>query len=112
MHHLNHNLKSLTETASKHEKTGIGLMSGTSLDGLDIALCKFKGNGLGTTFELLEFTTVPYAEDFKNEVRQVFSRKMVDLEKLCLLNAYIGNFHAELILDSLKLWNVKPEQVD
>lgn len=87
-------------------------MSGTSLDGLDIALCQFSGSGLQTQFKLLEFETMVYDEVFKNEVRQVFSKKMVDLEKLTLLNAYIGNFHGELVLKCLKKWQAKTASVD
>lgn len=112
MHHLNANLKKLLEITQKPEKLGVGLMSGTSLDGLDIALCKFTNNGLNTRFELLEFATVPYSDDFKTEVREVFSRKTVDLEKLTLLNAYIGTFHGQLVLDCLKSWNIDPVKVD
>jgi anhydro-N-acetylmuramic acid kinase len=109
---LNHNLQKLFNIAQKSEKLGIGLMSGTSLDGLDIALCRFKGNGLDTRFELLKFTTIPYKEHFKNEVHEVFSRRLVDLEKITLLNAYIGTFHGELILKALAQWNIKPAEVD
>ncbi|TWR30035.1 anhydro-N-acetylmuramic acid kinase [Mucilaginibacter pallidiroseus] len=109
---LNQNLKKLFYIAQKEEKLGIGLMSGTSLDGLDIALCSFKGSGIGTTFKLLRFTTIPYQQDFKTEVQQVFAQKQVSLEKLCLLNEYIGNFHAGLILQALKDWNINPKDVD
>jgi len=112
MHYLNTNLKKLFKIAGKPEKLGIGLMSGTSLDGLDIALCKFTNNGLNTRFELLEFKTLPYDDEFKAEVREVFSRKTVDLEKLTLLNAYIGSFHGQLVLDCLKSWNIDPNNVD
>ncbi|WP_448702107.1 anhydro-N-acetylmuramic acid kinase [Mucilaginibacter sp. AW1-3] len=112
MQQLNSNLKKLTDIALKPEKLGIGLMSGTSLDGLDIALCRFTGNGLHTQFKLHEFATLPYGDDFKNEVRKVFSKKTVDLEKLTLLNAYIGSFHGRLVLDCLKTWNIDPQQVD
>ena len=87
-------------------------MSGTSLDGLDVALCRFSGSGMQTKFELLEFETVVYDDFFKDEVRQVFSKKLVDLEKLTLLNAYIGSFHGELILQCLKKWQVKTASVD
>ncbi len=91
---------------------GIGLMSGTSLDGLDIALCKFTGAGLSTHFELVQFITIPYPDSFKQEVQQVFARRNADLEKVTLLNAYIGSYHAELILQALGQWKVDPQEVD
>ncbi|GAB3918625.1 anhydro-N-acetylmuramic acid kinase [Mucilaginibacter boryungensis] len=109
---LNHNLQHLFTIAQKPERLAIGLMSGTSLDGLDIALCRFSGHGMATKFQLLEFTTVPYQNDFKADIHQLFAKKTVDLEKLCLLNAYIGSFHAQLILKMLKQWNVAPASVD
>lgn len=108
----NQNIQNLYTIAQKSEKLGIGLMSGTSLDGLDIALCKFTGNGLDTHFELLHFITIPYKQHFKNEVHEVFSKRLVDLEKITLLNAYIGTFHGELILEALEKWNIKPADVD
>jgi anhydro-N-acetylmuramic acid kinase len=112
MAHLNKNLQHLFEAAQKTERMGIGLMSGTSLDGLDIALCSFTGTRLQTQCKLLQFVTIPYPDLFKSEVRSVFSRRQVDLEKVCLLNAYIGTYHAELILQALENWKIKPESVD
>jgi anhydro-N-acetylmuramic acid kinase len=109
---LNRNLQHLFNIAQKPERLAIGLMSGTSLDGLDIALCRFSGNGMNTKFELLQFTTIPYGDDFKIEVQQLFAKKTVDLEKLTLMNAYIGSFHADLILQALNQWHVKPADVD
>jgi anhydro-N-acetylmuramic acid kinase len=109
---LNQNLQKLFAIAQKTEKTGIGLMSGTSLDGLDIALCRFTGNGLKTVFKLLKFTTIPYKDDFKKEIQAVFARKDANLEKVCLLNAYIGTFHAELVLQAIAEWGITPDDVD
>jgi anhydro-N-acetylmuramic acid kinase len=109
---LNQNLQKLFNIAHKSTKTGIGLMSGTSLDGLDIALCSFMGSGLQTQFKLLQFTTIPYPQRFKDEVQQVFARKTADLEQVTLLNAFIGNYHGELVLEALADWGIDPDTVD
>ncbi|MCC8424976.1 anhydro-N-acetylmuramic acid kinase [Mucilaginibacter sp. UR6-11] len=112
MAQLNKNLQHLVTIAQKPARIGIGLMSGTSLDGLDIALCRFTGSGLQTQCELLQFITVPYPDFFKNEVRAIFSRRQVDLEKVCLLNDFIGDYHAGLILQALQTWQIDPAGVD
>jgi anhydro-N-acetylmuramic acid kinase len=67
---------------------------------------------LQTRFKLLEFTTIPYKEEFKKEIQHVFARRDADMEKVCLLNAYIGDFHGELVLQALANWGMKPEEVD
>ncbi|TSJ43883.1 anhydro-N-acetylmuramic acid kinase [Mucilaginibacter corticis] len=112
MAQLNKNLQHLFTIAQKPARIGIGLMSGTSLDGLDIALCQFTGSGLQTQCELLQFMTIPYQDFFKSEVRSVFSRRQVDLEKVCLLNDFIGNYHAELVLQALGQWAIDTADVD
>ncbi|MEO6251708.1 MAG: anhydro-N-acetylmuramic acid kinase [Ferruginibacter sp.] len=106
------NIQKLYDIANKPKRLIIGLMSGTSLDGLDIALCAVEGNGPGTKLELLNFETIPYAEDLKTEIRSVFSRKQVDLEKLCLLNPWIALQHAAMINTCLQKWNIKTGEVD
>jgi len=109
---MNKSIKRLSEMSEKDSRMIIGLMSGTSIDGLDVALCRIKGSGLETKVELAHFETISYSDDFRNDVRSISSKNHVDLQKLTLLNAKIGQLHAEMILDCLKLWNVEPEHVD
>ncbi len=109
---MNTNIQQLHQIAFKEERLIIGLMSGTSLDGLDIALCKCKGSGTNTTVEIVQFETVAYNNDFKQEVKSVFSKRQVDLEKLCLLNEWIALQHASMINACLKQWGVKNERID
>ncbi|OIR13134.1 anhydro-N-acetylmuramic acid kinase [mine drainage metagenome] len=109
---MNKNIDQLYRIANKKERLIIGLMSGTSVDGLDVALCNFKGNGAETEIEILFFETVAFDDDFKKEIKSVFSKRNVDLEKVCLLNAWIADRHAAIINDCLKKWNIKNGDVD
>lgn len=109
---MNKNLEKLFKIAQKEERIILGLMSGTSLDGLDLALCKFKGAGLSTAVEILHFETYPYESSFKEAIKQVFSKKTVDLELLCLLNAQIARQHAEIINQTLKKWAYTAADID
>ncbi len=109
---MNKNILHLYTVAGKSQRTIIGLMSGTSVDGLDVALCNFSGTGMNTTIELKKFETVPYDEDYKAEISSVFSKQLVDLEKLCLLNAWVAIQHGNMILRCLKKWEINPTEID
>ena len=90
----------------------IGLMSGTSLDGLDVALCRLTGHGVDTGLVLEQFATVPYDDDTRARIRQVFAREQVSLEYLTLLNPWLGNLHARMVLDCLHRWQIAAADVD
>ena len=106
------NIEELFQISNKKEKLVLGLMSGTSLDGLDIALCKIEGNGLDTKLDLLKYQTIPFSQELKNELKEIFCKEQVSLEKVCLLNAYLGKYYADLINKTLINWNVKNVDVD
>lgn len=105
-------IENLNRIAHKNSRKIIGLMSGTSLDGLDIALCDVSGNGKSTKIKLLQFATIDYDIEFKNEIKSIFSKKMIDLEKLCLLNEWIGKMHAEIINTKLSEWKINNKDID
>jgi anhydro-N-acetylmuramic acid kinase len=109
---MHQNIQNLVNVAAKQERMVVGLMSGTSMDGLDIALCSIKGSGRDTKFELKAFTTVDYTNDFKEKILSIFSKEMVALETLCLLNAWVGKQHGKMVLDALASWKIEPKAVD
>ena len=109
---MNSNIEKLYKIANQPYRLIIGLMSGTSVDGLDVALCRFSGDGIDTKIEVLYFETIPYQDDFRNEIKSVFSKRQVDLEKICLLNGWIAKQHASIILKCLQEWKVEPSSID
>lgn len=102
----------LYRIASKRKRWIIGLMSGTSFDGLDVALCRIKGNGMKTKCELVKFETVNYSNDFKEELKTIFSRRDADLERVCLLNEWVAIQHASIINQCLKNWGHSKKDID
>ena len=109
---MNPNIEALYQISGKSERTILGLMSGTSLDGLDIAVCTFLGSGTHTKLNVTHYTTIPYTEDFKAAVRKIFSIRAVDLEAVTLLNAHIARVHATMVLSALESWKLNASSID
>ncbi|GAB4126702.1 MAG: anhydro-N-acetylmuramic acid kinase AnmK [Raineya sp.] len=105
-------IEKLYQISKKHTKHIIGLMSGTSLDGLDLALCRFEGFGKATKVEVLQFQTISYTSQTKALIQEVFAKKQADLQQITLLNNFLGNLYAEMVLDCLKQWNTPLSMVD
>ena len=104
---MNQNIEKLYALARKPVRHIIGLMSGTSMDGLDVALVRIEGSGSRTKIALLNYKTVDYTEGVKDEIRKVFAKQTIDFQHLTLLNAWIGRLHGEMILSCLKKWDSK-----
>lgn len=102
----------LHELAGQKSRLIIGLMSGTSLDGLDIALCKVTGSGPSTQIELVQFETVSYTNGFKDKILNIFSKQHVSLEQLTLLNPWLATQHASMVNDAIAKWGLKNDQID
>lgn len=109
---MHKHIKQLYKIAGNPDRMIIGLMSGTSLDGLDVALCRISGQGPASSLELLEFDTIPYTREYKDKIRAVFSKRTVDLQEICLLNPWIGLSHGKMIMSCLQKWNRKARDID
>lgn len=106
------NASKLYRISQKKERKIIGLMSGTSLDGLDISLVNLEGYGFSTRFKNLHFKTVTYTDDQRKKINHIFTKSMIDLQYLTVLNEWIGRLHGEMILETLEEWGLKPDEID
>lgn len=77
----------------------IGLMSGTSLDGIDAALVDISGCGLDTKVKLIEFHTYDIPEDIKEEIRIACLNKNSSTALICSLNFKLGHLFSDAVKD-------------
>jgi len=75
----------------------VGLMSGTSLDGVDAALVEIEGEGVeDIRFRLEHWVTVPYDEARREAIHGAILAGSA--EKLCALHADLGEWFAEAVV--------------
>ncbi len=81
----------------------IGLMSGTSLDGLDICYVRFDSD---TEFEILQAETISYTSNLKNQLRNAYSFSAMDLRELDITFGYYLGEQVKLFVDKHKITNL------
>ncbi|EEK78916.1 Anhydro-N-acetylmuramic acid kinase [Bacillus cereus R309803] len=89
-----------------------GIMSGTSLDGIDVALVHIEGSGIKSKVELIHFTTVPFCDDIKKEIQQSLSIESSNVQLICSLNFKLGSCFANAVKEVCKEAKFSLKQLD
>ena len=88
-------IENLIRLREKDSRNVIGLMSGTSFDGIDACLVKITGNGLSTEIEIIEFETYPYKEEIRELIFDASKEQTGRVDKICQLNFTLGKLFAD-----------------
>lgn len=88
--------------------TAIGIMSGTSLDGTDIALCHFDEDDGHWTFQIHEAITFPYTEEWSQQLKEAHGYDGISLS---LLNTSYGHYLGKVVQKFLKQVKARPDLV-
>ena len=105
-------MKQLQTLWEKESLLVIGLMSGTSADGMDAALVEIAGHGLSTQVRPLGFVSLPYPEAIRDEILRLASGREGGSRDLCLFSFLLGQLSLEACLAVCKQAGVRPDQVD
>ncbi len=86
------------------EKIALGLMSGTSADGVSLALAGFRKH----SFRLLDYKTRPYPPPIR---KQILKGAELRANELSRLNIALGIFFAEKVQDFIKKSKISPRKI-
>lgn len=89
----------------------VGLMSGTSLDGVDTVLCEISGQDESTKVKQLYFKTYDIPESLRTKIRKCCSRELIPVDLICSLNFELGYLFADSVKSLCKDANVKLEDL-
>ena len=85
----------------------IGLMSGTSLDGIDVCLASHENNH----HELIAFRSYPYSESLKHKILKASKLDSSNVQLICSLNKELGIAYVDAILKFIEDTNTNIDDI-
>ncbi|KAJ49303.1 anhydro-N-acetylmuramic acid kinase [Clostridium tetanomorphum] len=90
----------------------VGVMSGTSLDGIDVALVKIDGYGQNSKVRLIKYIKEDMPKDVKKEIMNCCDINKSNVRDICSLNFKLGYIFADAIKKLCKEIDFPIEKVD
>ena len=81
----------------KDSKLIVGLMSGTSLDGVDAALVRIHGSGKESGVQLRRFVSLPYPSEVRDVILRVASGEPVPAGVISRLGVLLGGLYSQAV---------------
>jgi anhydro-N-acetylmuramic acid kinase len=100
-------LSRLQRAAQKDVRLVVGLMSGTSADGIDAALCRIEGNAENVKLALLAHVALPFEPELSQRIQHPGGAR-----ELCELNFELGERFADAVLMAIVRAGLRPEDID
>ena len=92
----------------KNCKTAIGMMSGTSLDGIDACLVKLDSD---YEFEILKTHSLDYPEEIRQKLLSLANNEG-SVKDVCNMDFVVGNLFAQCANELVQKSGLKKEEVD
>jgi anhydro-N-acetylmuramic acid kinase len=102
----------LSELREKKTRRIIGLMSGTSVDGITVALANITGTGNSVEIDLLGCRTYPYNAQVRERIFDLFNPGGSTVQDVCEMNFVVGEAFGEVANHLMDDLDVPRDQVD
>lgn len=106
---MTHPLAELLDRSRKPARLVVGLMSGTSADSIDAAVCRMTGQGDRVAAELLHYCEHPHDAEVR---RRVIGISGLDVRGVAELHVLVGEAFASACLATLAEAGIAPRDVD
>jgi anhydro-N-acetylmuramic acid kinase len=90
----------------------VGLMSGTSVDGIDAALIEITGDPYDGAIRLIEFENKPFPDSVKTEIFQLFHIENATVDKVGSMNVLLGELYAQAAMSVIHKAGLKLTDID
>lgn len=87
----------LEEIRSKPVRRVVGLMSGTSVDGIDAALVEIGGTDEAPEVRLVAFEDRPWPEEVRRQIFPLFRPETATVDKIGYMNFLMGEIYAQSV---------------
>lgn len=88
-----------------------GLMSGTSLDGIDAAIVEFTNLGGKHSFTLKSQLTLPYSSEIRDEITRLIEKKST-IAEISWLHTALSELHAVATQKACEIAGISPDSLD
>lgn len=102
----------LSVLREKEHRWVIGLMSGTSADGIDAVLTEISGYGTDIKVKQLDFLFVPFEKEVRERIIRIAEGSFGGASELCKMSNLLGDLYAAACLELCKKVGIEPEQID
>ena len=96
----------------KEVRRVVGMMSGTSVDGVDAALVEISGTDSEPKVKLLAFENKPYPPQVREKIFSLFTPANATVDKVGYMNFLLGEIYAKSALSVIEKAGMKPEKID
>mgnify|MGYP001042619470 CR=1 FL=1 len=102
----------LSVLRKKEKRLVIGLMSGTSGDGIDAVLTEISGYGMAINVKQLDFLFVPFERGVRERILRIAEGAFGGSTEICRMSNLLGSLYAEACLALCRHSNTDPGQID
>lgn len=102
----------LEEIRNKETRLVIGLMSGTSADGIDAVLTEISGYGESMQVREADFLFLPFEESLRQRILKVAEGEFGGSHEICRLSQCLGRLYAKACLALCEKNNISPDKID